>query len=256
MASYDSDLVKAHYRSEAERAGDSPTLTMEDELIREKETQVILDFFAILPPRLKVGQLRVLDLGCGNGHTLSGLSKSYPPYGYWGLDFSDALSLPFDADFFDIVNSQRCLINILDPQLQVQAVRGIHRIMSTAGLYLMIEAFTDGLANLNKARQECDLEEITEAYHNMYLKKESFSRAVESLFCRMDGAQLNSHLGPDLLPSNFLSSHYYVSRVRYPFIAQVNWRRNTEFATFFSFLPPIGEYSPIQGHVLRKVAGI
>ena len=55
------------------------------------------------------------------------------------------------------------------------------------------------------------------------------------------------------LPWNFLSSYYFVSRVLYP--AMLNGSevvRNSEIAKFFSYLPPMGNYCPIQAFVLRK----
>jgi ubiquinone/menaquinone biosynthesis C-methylase UbiE len=146
------------------------------------------------------------------------------------------------------VYTERCLINILDWEGQSQALREIARVLKPGGSYLMIECFTDGLANNNKARAECGLQPIDAAYHNLYFDPEKFAAAIAPLFDRVTDESSFP------LPGNFLSSHYFVSRVLYPAMARGEVFRNSEVAKFFSFVPPMGNYSPIQAHVLRKKA--
>lgn len=258
------DIVRKRYKEEAEKWGDSSYSTMDDEIIRSKESELILKFFDIF----KGQSLKIGDIGCGNGYTLSCLARQFPYNNYWGIDNSaellaiaedrklancefvegNACCLNFDNEFFDVIYTQRCLINILDWEEQKNALVEIHRTLKPEGLYLMIECFTDGLMNNNKARSECGLTELKEAYHNKYFDKELLAEAVRGRFTITEPSQLDGRLPP----YNFLSSHYFIARVLHALVAKGEQMKNTEFVKFFSFLPPIGNYSPIQAYVLRK----
>lgn len=258
------DTVKKHYKEEAEKWCDSSYSTMDDEIIRSKETELILEFLDVFKgQRLKVG-----DIGCGNGHSISLIARQFPCSSYWGIDNSaeliaiaknrklancefvegNACCLNFDNEFFDAIYTQRCLINILDWEEQKNALVEIHRTLKPEGHYLMIECFTDGLMNNNKARSECGLTELKEAYHNKYFDKELLAEAVRGKFSIMEPSQLDGRLSP----YNFLSSHYFIARVLHALVTKGEQIKNTEFVKFFSFLPPVGNYSPIQAYVLRK----
>lgn len=259
------DLLRRHYREEADRWGESPFSTMDDEIIRARETDLVLKFVDALGR----SPLRIGDIGCGNGYTLQLLTRHWPGHRYWGVDFTrelldiarsrglvncefiegNASSLEFDDSFFDAVYTQRCLINILDWEGQKAALGEIHRALKPGGHYLMIECFTDGLLNNNRARRECGLTELKQANHNSYLDKELLLQAVEGRFSVIEP----DRLGAGLPPSNFLSSHYFVARVLHALVTKGEQTKNTEFVKFFSFLPPIGNYSPIQAFVLTRV---
>lgn len=250
------DIIKNHYRKEAEKWGDSAYSTMEDAIIRQKETELILNFFETH----KKKTLKIADIGCGNGYTLDVLSKKIPECEYWGIDITKELldiaknrkiancqfieesvtSLTFNDNFFDAIYTQRCLINISNWGEQKKALNEIYRVLKPGGYYLMIECFTDGLENYNKARIECGLTEIKETEFNKYFDKELYLHAIKGKFSVIEF-------------SNFLSSHYFIARVLHALITKGEQIKNTEFVKFFSFLPPIGNYSPIQAYILQKV---
>ena len=261
------ELIREHYRKVAQTHGASPRSSMEDDFVREKELEWITGLFAHLQKRC-TGGMQVLDLGCGNGYALSRVSAlARATDRFWAVDFSlelleiargrnlpncefnsgDARSLSFSSGHFDFVYTERCLINILEWEGQKQALNEIARTLKPGGHYLMIECFADGLANKNKARGECGLPPIPEAYHNRYFEPEPFREAIEGSFEAVE-------FPPSELPlaRNFLSSYYFISRVLYPSVTKGEVARNSEMAKFFSFLPPIGNYSPIQAWVLRR----
>jgi SAM-dependent methyltransferase len=241
---------------------------MEDAVIRAREIEAIVSVVGGLKAAMPSAPLRVLDLGCGNGYALEVLASAYPQHRYTGLDFSadmlalarrralrgcqwrqgDARALPFPPASFDLVYTERCLINILDRRGQERALGDIHRVLAPGGHYLMIECFTDGMAALNRARTECGLEAISEAHHNRYFDKPAFRRAVAPLFDVVEPAAFAA-----LPPANFLSSHYFAARVLHPLVTKGTQVRNTEFVKFFSHLPPYGEYAPLQIFMLRAL---
>jgi ubiquinone/menaquinone biosynthesis C-methylase UbiE len=269
------ELIRGHYRQQAEKHGASPTSTMEDEIVRERELELIVHFLTATAKASRKKSRRILDLGCGNGYALEAVRRAHPANRYSGLDFSeellalararklpgcelhlgDARALPYKDGSFDLVYSERCLINILDWDGQKKALSEIHRVLRPGGHYLMIECFTDGLENNNRARHELGLPDIPAAYHNRYIEKEPFLAAIEGRFAAVEAKSLDRHARGYHFCGNFLSSHYFVSRVLYPAALKGELVRNSEFIKFFSFLPPAGNYAAIQAYFLEKGRG-
>jgi ubiquinone/menaquinone biosynthesis C-methylase UbiE len=262
-------LIQKHYREVAQTHGASPRSSMEDDFVRESEITWIKNALRLLQSRA-VGGLRVMDLGCGNGFTLQTLVETYPSCSFSGVDFSedllaiarnrnlprtelsqgDARHLSFADGSFDFVYTERCLINILNAEEQLRGVREIARVLKPGGHYLMIESFSDGLEANNKARGDSGLPAIKEPYHNRYFEKDTLFDAIQGWFTAADLSESERSSFP--FHSNFLSSYYFVSRVLYPAMTKGDVVRNSEIAKFFSFLPPIGNYSPIQAFLWRR----
>lgn len=259
------ELIKQHYKEQAEKYGTSSESTMQDEIVREKELEIISNCITYLEKNYLCATpyINIIDLGCGNGNTIDILSNSYDGT-FTGIDFSkdmislakkrkidsnfiegDCRNLDIKSDSVDLVYTERCLINILNWEEQKKTIHEIHRILKYNARYLMIECFTDGHLNYNKAREECGLDNIKEAYHNKYIDKQLFLNETKKLF------EIEYIEG---IKSNFLSNHYFVSRVLYPLLTKRELIRNTEFVKFFSFISEnIGNYSPIQAFLLKKI---
>jgi ubiquinone/menaquinone biosynthesis C-methylase UbiE len=263
-------IIQSHYKLQAEKHKDLPTSTMEDVIIRQKEIDSIFSFFNLRDVS-KINH-KVLEIGCGNGYTLEQLANSFPATSFQGLDFShdllafaanrniknatfsqgDVRKLDFDNESVDIIYTERCLINLLSWNDQQQALKEINRILKKGGFYFMVESFTDGFDNLNKARNELGMGNIPVAHHNLYFNKQSFKNFVEPYFNIVDPVSLGN-ADTTKLASNFLSSHYFTARVLHPLLTKGDPNlKNTEFVKFFSFLPPSGEYAPIQAFILQK----
>jgi len=273
-ATHYDETIRDHYKLQAAKHGASERSTMEDDVIRAKETEAIEDFVRLLDAKHQGDSpLAVLDLGCGNGHTLQCLSSKFPTHRYWGGEFTDDLleiarsrslercefaqcdarAMDFADESFDAVFTQRCLINILDWDDQLQALREIARVLKPGGHYLMIECFNDGLENNNKARTECGLDALQPAHHNHYFDRDVLLEATADLLRTEDPKRLVPDYDGILCHTNFLSSHYFVARVLHPLVTQGPWIRNTEFVKFFAAaMPPVGNYSPIQLHLFTK----
>lgn len=261
------EIILGHYRKEAEQEGVAGTSTMRDLTTRANEIEAIRSIVTYLTRQAKP-VTNLLDLGCGNGYLLSLLSQEFPELDLEGLDYTpelidiararsiedckieqgDVRCLPFDDARWDMVVTERCIINVMDRDEQAKSFSEVARVLDTGGYYLCIEGFTDGLAELNEARAELGLPPNVQPYHNLWFDKEWFLETIGRHFDVVD----TEAAGEGLPPTNFLSSHYFISRALYPAVTRADIVYNTHLVRFFSFLPPMGCYSPIQLYLLRK----
>jgi ubiquinone/menaquinone biosynthesis C-methylase UbiE len=79
-----------------------------------------------------------------------------------GIDFREAsvLTLPFADKSFDVVTSHRCLMALLDWELQQRALLEIHRVLKLGGTLVLMEGTLDGTDRLNFYRRLFGLPEI------------------------------------------------------------------------------------------------
>lgn len=262
------DRILDHYRQEATQHRLRPTSTMADEITREREVRAVVDWLR----RLGAGSGRLLEIGCGNAYLLSLIRDSFQDLELSGIDLSpdmvaialerrlarcsiatgDVRSLPFPDEHFDFVVSERCLINVLDPDDQMTALHEVARVVRSGGHAILIEAFTDAAENLNAARDELGLPAIPMTHHNRWFDKGAFLGALDGSFDVINADTMNGEGEIQGLGPNFLSSHFFVSRVLYPAVTKRDVRYNTEFVRFFAPLPPRGNYSPIQLYVVSR----
>jgi len=260
------ERILEHYRQEATEHDLRPTSTMRDETTREFEIRSILGSLGYLAQRGPMD--RLLEIGCGNGHLLALIRDRHPETQLVGMDFSpemvqlartrdipacevdegDVRALTYPDDTFDVVVSERCLINILDAGAQATALEEVARVVRPGGHLVVIEAFTDGLDHLNRARGELGLPSIPMTHHNLWFDKGWFLEKTGTTF----DVVTPENGDVDLPPTNFLSTHFFMSRVLYPAVTRADLAYNTEFVKFFWFLPPQGDFSPIQFFLLRR----
>ena len=169
--------------------------------------------------------MKVLDIGGGNGVTAFHLAENF------GIeidcfDFADEMiaeakknyvltknnknNLNFYVDDvtklhntkgdYDLIYTERVLINLDSWQVQSMAIDNILKLLRPKGLFLMCENVQDGLNNLNELRSAIGLEPITRPWHNRYfLEKELLeykphNAILENVEC-------------------FTSTYYFISRV-------------------------------------------
>lgn len=267
-------LILEHYRQQALEHGHLASSTMLDQTTREKEIAAILSAIdsvrELHSDKISANAvLRLLEIGCGNGYLLQAIRNEFANMSLTGLDYTpemvqlarereldrcavlrgDVRSLALASASVDIVVSERCLINLLNPKGQEDALAEAHRVLKPDGYLIAIEAFTDGWRNLNRARTELGLTEHPIPLQNLWFEKEHWFNLIRY---RFEPILPEDPGGVAVPPANFLSSHYFVSRVLYPCLTRREVLYNTEFVRFFNFLPPYGNYSPIQFFFLRK----
>ena len=270
------EIISQHYRLVAKKEGLKPTSTMADTITREKETEALQDYVGhYLDSRKADKPALILDVGCGNGYTVETLASRFPAAQFLGVEKSDELRTLAESRFqdydnvtiiagdirdeafangkvADILICQRVLINLLDKDDQKEALENVIKAVKEpdsgepGGMLLFFEAFSTTLGNLNTAREEVDLPPIEPAHHNLYLEDGFFNHPNLNPYPTI----------PDLAPPNYLSTHYFVTRVLHPVYLQDRpFKRNSEFVKFFTgaLKENTGDYSPLKLFVFKRV---
>ncbi len=180
--------------------------------------------------------VHILDVGCGNGYSTlchatmfasqfvgvdfvpemineaKILSKDFQPKGEIDFRVGDVTRLEFPDASFDIVVSERCLLNLPTKDDQWVAIREVARVLRPAGLYLMLEGTMQGLRRLNEVRASFDLDPIPEAdpkynwFSNKFDEDEMIPIALRS-FSKLEQIQR-------------FGMYYFISRVINPLLVK------------------------------------
>jgi ubiquinone/menaquinone biosynthesis C-methylase UbiE len=207
-----------YWDQKAKELKELPQATMRDFQLRLLEIDLIL------------GQLNdndeVLDVGCGNGFATAIFSEKVK--NIVGIDFSsemidqanvkltqeqgnknnisfqqmDVLNLSYPEGTFDVVISERCLINLRTWEEQQKAMLEIKRVLKTGGRYLMIEGTSDGLDKLNNLRESVGLHGIEKHWHNLLFDDDMLMAFLKKQF--------------NIKVIISLGTYYFISRVVHP----------------------------------------
>jgi len=185
----------------------------DDMIAKQLETRAIFKY-------IKDG-MSVLEFGCGNGETAIEMAGKFDVK-IRAFDYSVKMLIPafeltdgadnicfkyedimdeheFDEKF-DLVYTQRCLINLPDWEAQKKAIKYLTSLLKPGGIYVMCENSLDGLYNINKLRGMLGLTGIHSPWHNLYFN---------------DYALLNLEIPVVRLQhiDSFSSTYYFLSRV-------------------------------------------
>jgi len=176
------------------------TVSLKDENLRLLESQAILRY-------MPAGKA-VLDVGCGNGintieyaklsqrvlgvdYSSQMIARAQKRLKHSGLDNLEFRQLPLHeldtlGSDFDVVVTQRCLINLTSFEDQTAALRAIHRRLEPGGYYLMLECVAEGLDRLNELRSRFSLAPIPPAWHNCQFQSLNLIDEVKNIFTLED----------------------------------------------------------------------
>lgn len=153
------------------------------ELLRKHDIE--LHCFDISPAMIE--SARKLAVGAGVGGRIH-------------FEMGDVRDEPSLGRKFDVIYSERMIINLPDWESQARAICYLIGLLNQGGRYLMCENSKVGLDNLNKLRVSAGLEAISPPWHNVYL--------ADDLVASLDMP------GVKLVDVDFFSATYYfLSRV-------------------------------------------
>lgn len=261
------ERIRQYWNDRARQHRGEPAATTEDVYLRELEISTIIDSIR-QSDMARSG--RVLDVGCGDGYSTLKIAGAFPSLHFLGVDFSEAMietahevlelqpELRKRVEFrvgdvtnlrqacgrsrYDMVISDRCLINLESAERQCHAIAEIAAHTKQGGYYLAVENFIEGHENMNAARRTVGLNEIPIRWHNLYLKEGEFIQSIERFF-------------EIIAFQNFSSSYYFATRVIYSAMCKMRGEEISyehEIHQLAVRLPWIGNLSPIIMAVLRK----
>jgi ubiquinone/menaquinone biosynthesis C-methylase UbiE len=173
---HDADELKRRY-DEFAKSLDYRT-TANDYQLRELEIDTAAAY-------IRDGMI-TLDVGCGLGYAVTQYAMRRAITAH-GIDYSTQMiegactllqknfpelqsriklraasvtKLPYPDEFFDVVTSHRCLMALLDWELQKAALLEVHRVLKPKGVLVLMEGTFEGLERLNQVRQGFNLEPI------------------------------------------------------------------------------------------------
>jgi len=152
---------------------------------------------------------RTLDVGCGLGYAVVQYARRFAVEAH-GIDYAESmvegagrlfdehkpalrgsvsfrhasvLDLPYPQGHFDVVSSSRCLMALLDWELQKKALMDIHRVLRPGGILVLMEGTLEGLDALNQTRMKFGLEPVAPDGRDRLITLKFHEQVLQD-FCR------------------------------------------------------------------------
>ena len=178
---------------------------MSNNFIRNSETDFIVNQINLYLKKQQINDknISLIDVGCGNGYTLETLSKTFT-FDFYGIELTDSLrkiandrlknygikinkgdirkSSDLQEKKFQILLSQRVLINLLNRDDQLKALDNLIAAVKKGELLIFIECFNTPLYHLNKCRKDFLLDPMSPSHHNLYLQDKIFNNKNIEIF--------------------------------------------------------------------------
>lgn len=224
--------IQDHWQDWAKQYGTDLRATTKTSTAKIMELEA-LDRALIKIEKEKGTHLKILEAGCGNGHNIFYLAERHPDASFTGIDYieemivsanaikkeknlsnkqvvfdvGNVLQLSFPSDcYFDVIFTDRCLINLNTDALQQQAIKALTKLLKDEGDLLMIENSQQTYNDQNHLRELVGLPKRTPATFNHFFDEATLIPFVLSL-------------GLDLVDiEDFISLHDIVLYVLVPMV--------------------------------------
>lgn len=256
--------IKAYWDERAKSRFANPKATTDDYWLRIIEIREIKRVLSQIK-----NKKNILDIGCGDGFSTINIFKSFPNCKFLGGDYSeemiksakallernkiksrnirfeilDVLDLSSLNQRFDVVISDRCIINLPNERLQKKAIKEIAGILKKRGYYIMVENFIEGHKIMNELRKRVGLKEIPIRWHNTYLTEKFLYNFLPRYFKFVN-------------IKNISSIYYLITRVVYSKLCQIEEREPDYDHPIYKIAVDldecIGNYGPVNLIVLKK----
>ena len=94
----------------------------------------------------------------------------------------DILDASLPAAAFDVIVTQRVLINLASWEEQMQGLRNVHRMLKPGGRYIMIENTNDAFLALNEVRVALEMAPVPQHWHNRFFDYDELMRFLGGKF--------------------------------------------------------------------------
>lgn len=205
--------------------------------------------------------IKVLEIGCGNGITAIELAKSFsldilsvdyspkmiknaknifsnhPSFDFKGnikfqvLDIRDLSKI---KEKYDMIISERVLINLDSYDEQIKTINTIETILKPKGKFIMCESSIKGLEMINYERKKFKLDLIEMPWHNNYIDDDRLNNDLNKINLNLEGI------------NHFSSTYYFLSRIVYAHYANQNNLKidyESDINKMSHRLPSIGKFS-------------
>lgn len=170
-----------------------------------------LEIFALKRALKRTGlttksEANILEVGCGNGYNCLGLANEFPGTSITGVDYIEEMvehaktirdeaglqkrvhyyqgnilelaKHPQLTKSFDVVFTDRCVINLNSPELQLEGIKQLLSKVSAGGHLILIENMQHSYDWQNQLRSSVDLPERTPDKFNLFLDEASLVKSL------------------------------------------------------------------------------
>lgn len=259
---FSTDQVKEHWDTKADEFGKSQRATHGDIHLRELEIKAIEDRLA--------ENLEIIDVGCGNGYSTLRFSHKFAKSNFIGVDYSEKMigvaneslknqdhaNIQFRVmdilkphnefkNRFDIAITERCIINLIKHEDQVQAITNLAQMLKPGGKLILSEESIQSYNKINDLRKNAGLPDMTIQWHNLYMDMDRIQKDLSENLKLVNVFDFSSSY---YLGTRFFKALIYHEQGRDPG-ADVTGTFNQLAAE----VPTLGDYGLIKIYEFRKL---